>query len=52
MPELPDVEVFSRNLHRIFAGAKLRQIKVINGKKLQDTPAALNREFVSWQLHL
>jgi formamidopyrimidine-DNA glycosylase len=43
MPELPDVEVFSRNLQEIFAGKKLSGIKVIDGKKLKDKPAELTR---------
>lgn len=43
MPELPDVEVFSRNLDKLFAGRKLADIKVINGKKLKDKPAALTK---------
>jgi formamidopyrimidine-DNA glycosylase len=40
MPELPDVEVFARNLNAIFAGKKLLQIKIVNGQKLKDKPAA------------
>ena len=41
MPELPDVEIFSKNLNKIFAGKKLLKIKVINGKKLPDTAKEL-----------
>src|SRR5690349_21587779 len=41
MPELPDVEVFTRNLNKILAGSKLVRIKVIDGKKLPDTQAEL-----------
>ena len=37
MPELPDIQVFSSNLNKIFAGKKLNNLKVIQGKKLQDT---------------
>ena len=37
MPELPDVEVFSRNLNKIFAGKRLTRIKIVNGKKLSHT---------------
>jgi formamidopyrimidine-DNA glycosylase len=44
MPELPDVEVFSRNLHELFAGKKIARIKVVNGKKLKDTQAQLSRK--------
>ncbi|HTL06754.1 MAG TPA: DNA-formamidopyrimidine glycosylase family protein [Chitinophagaceae bacterium] len=43
MPELPDVEVFTRNLHKILAGKKLLKVKIINGKKLADSAAALNK---------
>jgi len=41
MPELPDIEVFSRNLDHLFAGKKLLNIKVVNGNKLKDSPATL-----------
>ena len=43
MPELPDIEVFSRNLKRMYAGKQLAKIKVVNGKKLKDTPKALSK---------
>ena len=43
MPELPDVEVFTRNLHKLFAGKKLVKIKVVNGNKLKDKPAELTK---------
>ena len=42
MPELPDLEVFSRNLKSLFAGKKLVTLKVINGKKLKDNPKDLS----------
>jgi formamidopyrimidine-DNA glycosylase len=42
MPELPDIEVFAKNLDRVFANRKLLKIKVINGKKLPDTAKALS----------
>lgn len=41
MPEIPDIEVFSRNLKSRYAGKVLSKIKVINGKKLKDTPDEL-----------
>jgi len=41
MPELPDVEIFSKNLDKVFAGKKLLKIKVVNGKKLPDTAREL-----------
>lgn len=43
MPELPDVEVFARNLHTIFAGKKLVSIKIVNGKKLKNKPAEFSK---------
>ena len=42
MPELPDVEVFARNLNKVFAHRKLKKLKVVNGKKLPDTARALS----------
>jgi len=44
MPELPDVEVFSRNLHKIFAGKKLLKVKIVNGKKLKNKPAEFSKK--------
>ena len=43
MPELPDVEVFARNLDAALHGMKLEKIKVVNGRKLADTQAALTK---------
>ncbi|MEP6726500.1 MAG: DNA-formamidopyrimidine glycosylase family protein [Bacteroidota bacterium] len=43
MPELPDIEVFTRNLNKLFAGKKLLTVKIVNGKKLKDKPAAYAR---------
>ena len=42
MPELPDVEVFAKNLNKVFANKKLLKVKVVNGKKLPDTAKALS----------
>jgi formamidopyrimidine-DNA glycosylase len=42
MPELPDLQVFSKNLHSVFAGKKLVKINVVNGKKLKDKQAELS----------
>jgi len=46
MPELPDVEVFARNLDKIFARKKITAVKIINGKKLKDTPAEWRKALV------
>jgi formamidopyrimidine-DNA glycosylase len=43
MPEIPDIEVFSQNLKDLLAGKQVAKIKVINGKKLKDSPAALSK---------
>ncbi len=43
MPELPDVEVFTRNLDKLFAGKKIADVKIVNGQKLKDAPAALKK---------
>ena len=38
MPELPDIQIFSTNLNKIFAGKKIIKVKVVNGNKLKDKP--------------
>ena len=43
MPELPDVEIFAKNLDMVFAGSKLLKVKVVNGKKLPDTTQSLSK---------
>ncbi len=43
MPELPDIEVFSKNLKKLFAGKQVTKINVVNGKKLKDTPQELSQ---------
>lgn len=42
MPELPDIEVFARNLKKRFAGKTLQRIVVVMGKKLKDTRQQLS----------
>lgn len=39
MPELPDLQVFSSNLHKKLGGKNLKKLTVVNNKKLK-TPAA------------
>ena len=41
MPELPDIQIFSDNLKKLFAGKKVSKIKVVNGKKLKDSSKEL-----------
>lgn len=43
MPEIPDIEVFSRNLKTLLAGKKITKVKVVNGKKLKDSPKELSQ---------
>src|SRR5215208_1948079 len=43
MPEIPDIEVFSRNLKKLLAGKQVTNIKVVNGKKLKDTAKELSQ---------
>jgi formamidopyrimidine-DNA glycosylase len=43
MPELPDIEVFSRNLKKIYGGKKLLKIKVVNSKNIKDSQKELSR---------
>jgi len=43
MPELPDIEVFSRNLKKMFGGKKLLKIKVVNNKNIKDSQKELSK---------
>jgi formamidopyrimidine-DNA glycosylase len=43
MPELPDLQVFSKNLSKHFAGKKLQHIKVVKATKLKDSQVALTK---------
>src|SRR3954467_9318224 len=45
MPELPDLEVFSKNLTKEIAGKKVSKLMVVNNKKLK-TPAAKLRKSI------
>jgi len=42
MPELPDLQVFARNIEKTFAGSKLVRLNVIEGKSLTDSEQVLN----------
>src|SRR5688572_3182286 len=42
MPELPDIEVFSRNLKKMYRGKKLSKIKIVNNKNIRDSPKVLS----------
>jgi formamidopyrimidine-DNA glycosylase len=43
MPELPDIEVFTRNLKKMYGGKKLNKIKVVNNKKIDDSQKELSK---------
>ena len=43
MPELPDIEVFSRNLKKMYGGKKLSKIKIVNTKNIKDSQAVLSK---------
>jgi formamidopyrimidine-DNA glycosylase len=45
MPELPDIEVFSRNIEKMYGGKKLTKIKIVNNKNMEDTQKALSKAF-------
>lgn len=50
MPELPDLEIFSRNLHRRLSGRQLKEITVRNSKKLNVPVTALKETLESQKL--
>jgi formamidopyrimidine-DNA glycosylase len=43
MPELPDIEVFSRNLTKMLSGKKLKKIKIVNNKNIKDPQKQLSK---------
>lgn len=43
MPELPDLQVFAKNLNSNLGGKKLLKIKVVNSKKIKDKEADLSK---------
>lgn len=43
MPEIPDIEVFSRNLKKLLTGKQVAKVKVANGKKLKDSAKELSQ---------
>lgn len=49
MPELPDLQVFSRNLNKILKGKKLKEVKVVVDRKLK-TPVATLKKSLEKQL--
>jgi formamidopyrimidine-DNA glycosylase len=51
MPELPDLQVFSRNLTKKFKGKKLTTVKVANSKNLKDSQSAITKHLKGKTLH-
>ena len=45
MPEIPDIQVFCKNLKKILEGKEIAKVKAI-GKKLPDSQAALTKALV------
>jgi formamidopyrimidine-DNA glycosylase len=43
MPELPDLQVFSKNLDKQLSGKKLKEIEIFNDKKLKTPKAAVKK---------
>jgi formamidopyrimidine-DNA glycosylase len=43
MPELPDIEVFTRNLKKMFGGKTLSRIKLVNNKNIKDSQKDLSK---------
>jgi formamidopyrimidine-DNA glycosylase len=43
MPELPDIEVFTRNLKKMYGGKKLSKIKLVNNKNIKDSQKELSK---------
>lgn len=43
MPELPDLQVFSKNLTKKLKGKKLEEVKVVNGRRLKTPVAQLKK---------
>ena len=50
MPELPDLQVFAKNLNRLFAGKQLRQLKIVNAASLKDDESSLNASLKGHEL--
>jgi formamidopyrimidine-DNA glycosylase len=50
MPELPDLQIFSRNLNKALAGKTARKVSVVNAKKLKVPQAELQKSIEQQQL--
>lgn len=43
MPELPDLQVFSKNLDKQLSGKKLKTLTIVNSRKLKTTAASIKK---------
>lgn len=50
MPELPDLQVFSSNLHKKLAGKKLKKVTIVNQKKLKSPATAFKKNLEQHKL--
>jgi formamidopyrimidine-DNA glycosylase len=50
MPELPDIEVFSRNLKKMYGGKELSKIQVVNTKNIKDSQKELSKNLQGQKL--
>ncbi len=50
MPELPDLNVFSRNLNKLFAGRKLNSVEIYYTKKLNASPEEIKNSLIEASL--
>ena len=50
MPELPDLQVFSRNLNKALSGKTVKKVIVVNAKKLKTPVAELQKSLEKQQL--
>jgi formamidopyrimidine-DNA glycosylase len=50
MPELPDLQVFARNLNKKLAGSTVKKLTVVNSKKLKTSAANLKKNIEKQEL--
>ncbi len=50
MPELPDLQVFSRNLNKALSGKTIKKVSIVNVKKLKVSPTELQKNLENQQL--
>lgn len=50
MPELPDIEVFTRNIKIVFANKTVERVELNGGKNIKDSPGELSDHLVGKKL--